>query len=181
MICDYAATTCALFSSKFLLHGLCIPSTYGRWKIHGLVVNTNLQRRWENMSLASSLPITLTDGAVMGRYWRMHITSNLISCLKSERESGSSCGNNDIILYVHLVTQPNQASRGWMFLKILSQITGFSMFIAAFWIFLFLICALFRYQFQSATKQEIFFFCQLTQTCRNTLINTHREATDVPN
>lgn len=67
------------------------------------------------MSLASSLPITLTDGAVMGRYWRMHITSNLISCLKSERESGSSCGNNDIIQCVHLVTQPNQASRAECF------------------------------------------------------------------
>lgn len=85
--------------------------TYGRWKIHGPVVNTNLQRRWENMSLASNLPITLTYGAVMGRYWCMHISSNLISCLKSEQESGSSCGNNDIILYVHMVTQPNQASR----------------------------------------------------------------------
>lgn len=52
------------------------------------------------MSLASSLPITLTDGAVMGQYRNMHISSNLISCLKSEQESGSSCGNNDIILYV---------------------------------------------------------------------------------
>lgn len=85
--------------------------TYGRWKIHGLAVNTNLQRRRENTSLASSLPITLTDGAVMGRYWRMHISSNLISCLKREQKNVSSCGNNDIILYVHLVTQPNQASR----------------------------------------------------------------------
>lgn len=57
--------------------------TYGQWKIHGLVVNTNLQRRWENMSLASNLPITLTDGAVVGRYRHMHISSNHISCLKS--------------------------------------------------------------------------------------------------
>lgn len=64
------------------------------------------------MSLASSLPITLTDGAVMGRYWRMHISSNLISCLKRERENGSSCGNNDIMLYVHVVAQPNQPNKG---------------------------------------------------------------------
>lgn len=49
----------------------------------GRLVNTNLQRRWENMSLASNLPITLTDGAVVGRYWHMHISSNQISCLKS--------------------------------------------------------------------------------------------------
>jgi len=67
------------------------------------------------MSLASSLPITLTDGAVMGRYWRMHITSNLIPCLESERESGSSCGNNDIMLYDPLATQPNQGSRNECF------------------------------------------------------------------
>lgn len=58
------------------------------------------------MSLASSLPITLTDGAVMRLNWCMHISSNLISCLKRERKSGSSCGNNDIMLYVHRVTQP---------------------------------------------------------------------------
>lgn len=63
------------------------------------------------MRLASNLPITLADGAVMGRYWRMHISSNLILCLKSKQENGSSCGNNYIILYAHLVTQPNQASR----------------------------------------------------------------------
>lgn len=108
--------------------------TYGRWKIHGPVVNTNLQRRWENMSLASSLPITLTDGAVVGRYWRMHISSNLISCLKRQRESGSSCGNNDIILYVHLATQPNQASRDWMFWKMLSQSAGWFLSLQLFFI-----------------------------------------------
>lgn len=63
------------------------------------------------MSLASNLPITLTDGAVMGLYCRMHISSNQISCLKkNEQESGSSCGNNDItLLCLHVVTQPNQA------------------------------------------------------------------------
>lgn len=59
------------------------------------------------MSLASSLPITLTDGAVMGRNWCMHISSNLISCLKREQKRGSSCGNNDIMLYVHRATQPS--------------------------------------------------------------------------
>lgn len=63
------------------------------------------------MCLASNLPITLTDGAVMGRYWRVHISSNLISCLKSRQESASRVGNNYIIQYVHLVTQPNQAGR----------------------------------------------------------------------
>lgn len=83
--------------------------TYGRWKIHRSVVKTNLQRRWENMSLASNLPITLTDGAVMGPYCCMHISSNQISCLKKEEwESGSSCGNNDITA-VLMVAQPNQA------------------------------------------------------------------------
>lgn len=108
---DNTATTCALFSSKMSSPWPLCTMTYGQWKIHGPVVNTNLQKRWENTSLASSLPITLTDGAVMGLNWCMHISSNLISCLKRERESGSTCGNNDIILCVHLVTQPNQASR----------------------------------------------------------------------
>lgn len=114
------------------------------------------------MSLASSLPITLTDGAVMGRYWRMHISSNLISCLKRERESGSSCGNNDIILYVHLVTQPNQASRTECFQRYYlgAQVEDFSMF-TAFQIFLFLVspspvrCIS---ESVSVRRQEIFFF-----------------------
>lgn len=38
------------------------------------------------MSLASNLPITLTDGGVVGRYWHMHISSNQISCLKSSEK-----------------------------------------------------------------------------------------------
>lgn len=38
------------------------------------------------MSLASNLPITLTDGAVVGRYRHMHISSNHISCLKSSEK-----------------------------------------------------------------------------------------------
>lgn len=106
--------------------------TYGRWKIHGLVVNTNLQRTRENMRLASNLPITLTDGAVMGHYWRVHISSNLISCLKSRQESGSRVGNNYIILYAHLVTQPNQASRTGCFSRsyLKMQVQDFSMFTA---------------------------------------------------
>lgn len=156
MKCDYTATTCALFSSKCLLYGLCIPSTYGRWKIHGLVVNTNLQRRWENMSLACSLPITLTDGAVMGRYWRMHITSNLISCPKSERESGSSCGNNDIIQCVHLVTQPNQAG-----LNVFKDIIRFKI-LACLLLLRFTSSLLLQYISVSGrrrvTKQEMLFF-----------------------
>lgn len=37
---------------------------------------------------------------------------------KEQRESGSSCGNNDIMLYVHLVTQPNQARRTQCFQRL---------------------------------------------------------------
>lgn len=107
MTSDRQALTCALFSSVSSPWPPCTV-TYGRWNIHGRAVNTNLQRRWENTSLASSLPITLTDGAVMGLNWCVHISSNLISCLKREHESASSCGNNDIILHVHLVTQARE-------------------------------------------------------------------------
>lgn len=89
------------------------------------MVNTNLQRRWENTGLASSLPITLTDGAVMGPNWRMHISSNRISCFKGASEkSASSCGNNDITPRARSSGDPahDQASRTPVFLaKILSH------------------------------------------------------------
>ena len=38
------------------------------------------------MSLASNLPITLTEGAVEGQYWHMHISTNQISCFKSSEK-----------------------------------------------------------------------------------------------
>lgn len=73
------------------------------------------------MSLASSLPITLTDGAVMGRYRHMHISSNLILCLKSEREVLQVVETMTSHCMFNVVTQPNQANREQMFLKMLSH------------------------------------------------------------
>lgn len=128
--------------------------TYGRWKIHGPVVNTNLQRRWENTGLASSLPITLTDGAVMGPNWRMHISSNRISCFKGASEkSGSSCGNNDITPRARSSGDPahDQASRTPVFLaKIPSHDISKNVFSS-------LLCCVFEYQIQWQDRTSFFF------------------------
>lgn len=80
------------------------------------MVNTNLQRRWENVSLASNLPITLTDGPVLGQYWPMHISRNLILCLERGRESGLSLGNNDIMRSSGHLTRSSQEV--WVISKI---------------------------------------------------------------
>lgn len=157
--------------------------TYGQWKIHGLVVNTNLQRRWENMSLASNLPITLTDGAVMGRYWHMHISSNHISCLKSTEkvvqvvETMTSCC---MFIWWPRPIKPAGPSVFkdiiWKYTFKISMFALFTLVTALFSSFPIQSSSLSVPGWQVTKKEMCFFPCQtqLTPTCRNTPINTHK-------
>lgn len=67
------------------------------------------------MSLASNLPIALTEGAAEGQYWHMHILPNQISCLKSSKKVVQVVETMTSCIKFMLQTQPNQAC------KILSQ------------------------------------------------------------